>query len=74
MAKETSEERLNRTFRVGQSSGLEEAAKMLMAKALDYFRCGEDRTASLLRTLSEKLLEEAARRHPAYKKSVELEE
>jgi hypothetical protein len=58
---------LTRHFELGIGSGWEQAGKILLDKATDYFKKKEDSTAILLRKLSEEItkkgeeLAEAAR-------------
>lgn len=61
---EISEGDLDRSFKLGESSGLEIAASFLMETASGYFTRGSDDEAELLRRLSLDLQRKAKERHP----------
>lgn len=58
------EEHLTRSYQVGISSGLERAAKLLLAEATKEFERGCDKEAKRLRRLSERLKELGKKEHP----------
>jgi hypothetical protein len=63
-AKESTEEELNRTYQLGQSSGLEEAAGFILQRATECFERGDDVLADRLRGYAKVLKSEAGKRHP----------
>jgi hypothetical protein len=63
ISEEYFEYRLNHTMKVGEWSGLNEAAGLLMKKALEAFEQG-DREAHRYRKLSKELKTLATTRHP----------
>ncbi len=62
------EEASARSYQLGQSVGLEEAALFLLKEATDYFSHGDDDEAQLLRKLSEVLKKKGKDRHPGVPK------
>lgn len=68
MSEET-EARLNRAFRVGISTGWQEAAERLMEEATKAFRMSmQDNQAALLRGLAREFLATAEKKHPGVPK------
>lgn len=61
---EATEADLDRAYKVGQSSGLEEAATRLMKEASGYFQSGEDEKAGVLRRIAKEMQDAAQKRHP----------
>ncbi len=47
---------LTRSFELGIGSGWESAGKLLLEKATEYFKRKDDKTAELLRSLSEEII------------------
>ena len=66
---EPTEEALTRSYKVGQSSGLKEAAAFLMEEASKNFKCRKDSEAGMLRGYSLALEKLAEERHPGVPKS-----
>lgn len=58
------EEELNRSYQLGISSGLEQAAKFLLDKAAQHFKTSHDETAKVLRNLHHELLTKACEARP----------
>jgi hypothetical protein len=58
------EEELNRSYQLGVSSGLEQAAKFLLEKAAMNFKHSHDEVAKVLRTLHHDLLTQACAARP----------
>jgi len=59
------EERLNRTYQLGQSEGLSYAASILLSEASQYFERGLDEPARMLRKISEEIRDKAKEKRPA---------
>ena len=58
-----------RTYHLGESSGLAEAAKVLMDEAMGRWKSGKDDIAEYLRAISHDLSERAAKRHPGVRET-----
>lgn len=54
----------DRVYKLGQSSGLEEAGHMLMKRATERFENGDDKTANVFRECALVMLSKAKERHP----------
>ena len=54
----------DRAYKVGQSTGLDQAARALLERAAASFKSGRDEEARTLRSLSQELSERAVERHP----------
>lgn len=65
---EEDESELNRSYQVGISSGLDQAASLLMSEATSKFKAGQDNEARQLRCLSEDLKKLGKKAHPGVPK------
>lgn len=54
----------NHSWKVGISSGLDQAAGILLKQSADAFVAGRDEEAKLLRNLNKTLIEAAKKAHP----------
>lgn len=63
-AAESDEEDLSRAYKVGESSGLGEAAALLMSQATELFSRGKDDEARRLRALAQEIKKKSEERHP----------
>ncbi len=64
MTEEEFEERLNRSYQVGVSAGMDRVAKMLMEDAAGYFKADQDEKAKLLRHKGKNFKSMADEAHP----------
>lgn len=64
MTEEEFDNRLNHSYKLGISSGLQQASGVLLKKATYYFEHNCDTDAKMLRSLSEDLKKQADREHP----------
>jgi hypothetical protein len=67
--KEPTEDELDRTYKLGQSTGLSEAAGFLLEEASKNFKRRRDSEAELLRGYALDLEKRAEERHPGVPKS-----
>lgn len=63
------QEALNHAYNVGRSAGLEEAGNLLMERAVESFKKGNDwKEADLLRALAAMLIQRGKDTHPGVSK------